>query len=104
MVTILPTDHVDGPGHRYYRVDCGLCGFGFVGQWRVAQAHRNRHRCPAGTEGAYPRCPVCDSRTDMCFRRPATPRGDDWWHDARRRTYTDLVAAARRLREEAPVP
>ncbi len=53
---------------------------------------RDRHRCPAGTPAAHPRCPDCSSIGPHCLLVDGQPA--PVWHPSR----TDLYAAAVRAR------
>ena len=70
-------------------ISCAACGtVENAATPRNALRMRERHRCPAGTPKAVPRCPVCDSTETVCPFVVRTP----WCVYAH---YTHNVAHAR---------
>lgn len=70
---------------------CASCGWQTSGRVKAALAEAKRyHRCPAGTRGALPACPVCFSTARRCYR----DLGGSGWHEARQRLYDDATKGA----------
>lgn len=68
-------DHVDGT--------C-LCGARFHGVYLDVSDWRREHRCPAGSVGAYPRCPECGATGRSCVTdKGGRGRSIVSWHEAR---------------------
>lgn len=75
-------------GERWWTARCSCCGWEMAGRVKTAVADEKRfHRCPPGTEGALPRCPVCSSTVRRCYR----DSGAGGWHEARRRIYDEAT-------------
>lgn len=75
-------------GESGWAACCTNCGWRITGRVKTAVADEKRfHRCPPGTEGALPRCPVCSSTVRRCYR----DSGAGGWHGARRRIYDEAT-------------
>ncbi len=71
-------------------ISCAACGtVENSGTKPNAARMRDRHRCPPGTAGAVPRCPVCDSTGPSCVLLDGTTA--PLWHTER----DDTAKAAR---------
>lgn len=82
-----------------FQVDCTVCEYQYPSEPYVAcitdaREHKRLHRCPAGTPGAYPTCPVCYATGKHCRggAEMTTIRGSQHhngarWHLERRALY-----------------
>jgi hypothetical protein len=91
---------VPGPG-----IHCTVCGASErQGNPRAAVAATRAHRCPAGTRGAVPVCPVCLSRTEQCVTPAADVRQGERrrpvpaWHGERTALAMQAIAERERGR------
>ena len=72
-------------------IACAACGrVENAATPRNALRMRERHRCPAGTPKAVPRCPVCDSTETVCYLLDGAEA--PLWHPARTTTYNEARA------------
>jgi len=77
-----------------FKVDCATCGFHYpspeYSSTRTdADQQKQWHRCPAGTIGAFPTCPVCKSTGKACRNLLGNPQSA--WHEPRIQVWADAV-------------
>lgn len=55
-----------------------------------AEVRKRTHRCPVGTVGAFPTCPVCKATGKLC-RNSRTLKPQPEWHEIRIGIWADAV-------------